>query len=129
MCDRVHYTKDMTTAVLASLYYLTPTCSAICNCKRIFMQTFSCNRHLHSIYNQHCIHTWLVSTQVIRAIYNQNCVYTFMVSIHMQAHIKPVDDMREDIFKLKEDISSLKQEMENLVQALTSRMEEAGFNH
>ena len=52
-----------------------------------------------------------------------------MVSIHMQAHIKPVDDMREDIFKLKEDISSLKQEMENLVQALTSRMEEAGFNH
>ena len=52
-----------------------------------------------------------------------------MVSIHIQAHIKPVDDMREDITKLKEDISSLKQEMENLVQALTSRMEEAGFNH
>ena len=47
----------------------------------------------------------------------------------MQAHIKPVDDMREDITKLKEDISSLKREVQNLVQGLTSRMEAAGFNH
>ena len=56
-------------------------------------------------------------------------VYTLSWSLHMQAHIKPVDDMREDITKLKEDISSLKQEVQNLVQGLTSRMEAAGFNH
>ena len=93
------------------------------------MRLFSFGKLFCDLYNQHCIHTWLVSTQVIHAIYNQNCVYTFMVSIHIQAHIKPVDDMREDVTKLKEDISSLKHEVANLVQALTSRMEAVGFDH
>ena len=35
-------------------------------------------------------------------------------------------DVREDITKLKEDI---KREMANLSQALTSKIEAAGFNH
>ena len=39
----------------------------------------------------------------------------------VQAH-----DVREDITKLKEDI---KREMANLSQALTSKIEAAGFNH
>ena len=37
----------------------------------------------------------------------------------MQAHIKLVEDVRDDITKLKEDISNLKHEVANLVQALT----------
>jgi len=59
--------------------------------------------------------------------YIQHCVHTRLISI--QAHIKPVDDMREDITALKEDISNLKQEVESLVQALMSMVEGAGFNH
>ena len=39
------------------------------------------------------------------------------------SHIKPVEDVREEMRKLKEDISTLKQEMANLVQALKSRVE------
>ena len=47
-----------------------------------------------------------------------------------QAHIKPVEDVREDTTKLKEDISSLKQEMASLMQALKSRVEAAAcFDH
>ena len=60
------------------------------------------------------------------------CVYVqlnIMSLVSSQAHTKAVEDVREDITKLKEDIRSLKEEMANLVQALTSRLEAAGFNH
>jgi len=58
------------------------------------------------------------------------CAFIFCaLLISVQAHIKPVDDVREEITKLKEDISSLKQEMTNLVQAVTSLVESASFNN
>lgn len=62
------------------------------------------------------------------------CAINFQLNITLlvstQAHIKPVEDVREDTTKLKEDISSLKQEMASLMQALKSRVEAAAcFDH
>ena len=74
-----------------------------------------------------CIHDLRARLVVTYIIHDDWIQLTRLTSI--QVHIKPVDDMKEDITKLKEDISSLKQEMENLVQAVTSLVEATGFDH
>ena len=56
-----------------------------------------------------------------------NVQLNMMSLVSVQAHVKPVEDVREDITKLKEDISILKQEMTNLMQAFKSRVEAAAY--